>query len=249
MVQNLYYTSHCKKNITVIRTQNDPYVQNCLGIPLERAPWISYGSDTLLFHPDKQQKQQLRSKYEIPEDAFVVIYAGKLDETKGGKLLAVAFQKKYPISREVVLVVVGNSSGDYGKGVEEIFARSENRIIRFPTQKYLDLPGYYQMADICVFATQCSLSFYDVQACGLPVVSEDNNVNLERCSHRNGLNFLQGSVDDLRGKILSFARMPDKEFLEYSENSLQFILDNYDYEKKAREYECIIKNALRGEEK
>src|SRR5690606_7783559 len=39
-----------KENIPVIRTQNDIYVQKHLGIPLELCPWISVGTDTLLFH-------------------------------------------------------------------------------------------------------------------------------------------------------------------------------------------------------
>lgn len=31
--------------------------------------------------------------------------------------------------------------------------------------------------------------FFDVQACGLPVISENMNINGERCSHNNGYNF------------------------------------------------------------
>ena len=210
-----------KNSIPVIRTQNDPYVEKNYSIPLKQAPWISYGSDTLLFHPDENVKRSFRKENGISDDDFVV-----------------------------VLIAVGSTPGEYGKEVEELFAGSENRIIRFPTQKYCDLPLFYQAADLSVFAKQCSLSFYDAQACGLPVLSEDNNINVDRCSHNNGWNFKSGDVADFREKIEFAAEMPIDKYADISENAYRFIIDNYNYEDKAREYEKIIidtYNRFKGE--
>lgn len=229
-----------KNNITVIRTQDDPYAEKVLGIPLSQAPWISYGSDTLLFHPDPDVKSEFRRENGIGEDDFVVVYTGKLDESKGGKLLAETFKKKFDTEKNVVLVAVGNTTGDYGKEVEKIFSESENRVIRFPTQKYCDLPRFYQSADLSVFARQCSLSFYDAQACGLPVLSEDNNINVDRCSHQNGWNFKAENAEDFRAHIAAAANMPEKEYATVGENAYRFITEHYNYEDKAREYEKTI---------
>ena len=229
-----------KNHIPVIRTQNDHYVEKCLGIPMAQAPWISYGSDTVLFHPDKEVKKSFRLEHGISEDDFVVVYTGKLDEAKGGKLLAQAFREKFRTDRKVVLLVVGKTSGEYGKEVEKIFSESENRIIRFPTQKYCDLARFYQAADLSVFAKQCSLSFYDAQACGLPVLSEDNNINVDRCSHGNGWNFKAGDVGDFREKVEAAANMDLDEYSKVSNCAYRFIIDHYNYEDKAREYEEII---------
>src|SRR5699024_1833755 len=101
----------------------------------------------------------------IAEDAFVILYAGKLDESKGGKLLAEALREPLKTDRAVVFLVVGNTSGSYGAEVETLFQTSKNRVLRFPTQRYADLAPFYQAADLAVFPRQCSLSFYDVQAC------------------------------------------------------------------------------------
>lgn len=231
-----------KNNITVIRTQNDPYVEKVLGIPLSQAPWISYGSDTLLFHPDVEVRRSFRAEYNISDNDFVIVYTGKLDEAKGGKLLAQAFREKFQTQKNIVLIAVGNTSGEYGKEVEHLFSESENRIIRFPTQKYCDLAQFYQAADLSVFAKQCSLSFYDVQACGLPVLSEDNNINVDRCSHNNGWNFKIGDISDFRAKIEYIANLPEEEFEIISNNAYRFIVENYNYEDKAREYEKVIIN-------
>lgn len=242
----VFVTPHIlKKQIPVIRTQDDPYVERAFGIPLSQAPWISYGSDTLLFHPDSNAKKEFRIENGINEDDFVVVYTGKLDEPKGGKLLAETFKEKFNTKRKVVLVIVGNTAEDYGKEVDTIFAQSENRIIRFPTQKYFDLPRYYQAADLSVFAKQCSLSFYDAQACGLPVLSEDNNINVDRCSHGNGWNFKAGDVNDFRDKIKTAANMNLDEYQCISECAYRYIIKDYNYEDKAREYEKIILSEYR----
>lgn len=232
-----------QNNIPVIRTQNDPYVEKCLGIPLTNCPWISFGSDTTLFYPDERKKTIFRKNNGINKKDFVVVYAGKLDEAKGGMLLAEAFEKRISDKKNIVLIVIGNTVGEYGKRVEQKFADSENKIIRFPSQNYIDLPDYYQAADIAVFPRQCSLSFYDVQACGLPVISENNSINVERCSNGNGECFEAGDKGDFVEKIRKFAEFPDDIMKKYCKNSLNFILNNFDYEKKAKEYLEVIEKA------
>lgn len=229
-----------KNDITVIRTQNDDYVEKHLGIPLTQSPWISYGSDTLLFHPDKDVRNKFREKYEIGENDFVVLYAGKLDESKGGLFLANSIEKKFNCQKKVIFFIVGNTSGEYGIEIEKTFKTSKNRIIRFPTQKYVDLAKFYQTADLVVFPKQCSLSFYDAQACGLPVLSENNNVNIERCSFGNGWNFKKGDIQDFRAKIEMVVNMDRREYLKIAKNAYRFIIEKYDYEDKAREYESIL---------
>ncbi len=240
----LFVTPQIIKNkIPVIRTQNDDYVEACLGIPLSQAPWISYGTDTDLFYPDKEIKESFRKQHNIPMDDFVFVCTGKMDESKGGKLLAEAFVKRFNSDKNVTLITVGNFNGEYGEEVKAIFEKSENTIIHFPTQKYFDLGKFYQAADACVFAKQCSLSFYDAQGCGLPVISEDNNINMDRNSHGNGLCFEAGNVESFRSSIEKLLNMTAEEYKTMSENSYRFIIDNYNYEEKAREYEKILLNA------
>lgn len=225
-----------RNDIPVIRAQNDDYVQRHLGIPLERCPWISFGSDMLLFHPDEAHKAELRRESGIAPDAFVVLYAGKVNKTKGLDLFAQAVQKKFSADRNVCVVVVGSTEGEEGARLEEAFQRSENPLVRFPTQKYTDLPRFYQMADLAVFPRQCSLSFFDVQACGLPVVFEDNNINVDRSRAHNAVVFPAGDAEGLRTGIETFLRMGDAELAAYRQNAVAYVKAAYNYEDKAREY-------------
>ena len=164
-----------------------------------------------------------------------MVYTGKLTEAKGGLILAETFKEKF--SKEVVLVCVGTPpNNEYGEKVNKLLNESQNRVIMFPTQKYQELAKFYQMADLSVFPKQCSMSFYDAQACGLPVLSEDNNVNVDRCSHQNGFNFKAGDVSDFREKIELISSMAEEDYSSYRINSKEFIDKGYSYEDIAREY-------------
>lgn len=229
-----------KNNLKVIRTQNDDFVENYLGIPLSQCPWISYGSDLLKFYPNEEVNQKFRKENNISNDDFIVLYTGKLDEAKGGKLLAETFKRKFNTKRNIILVAVGDTYGEYGYDVEETFKESDNKIIRFPTQNYQNLPVFYQCADLVVFPRQCSLSFYDAQACGVPVLSENNNINVDRNSNNNGFCFLSGDINDFINKIVMCAEMNKDDYEKIRENSIKFIKDNYNYENISRMYTDIL---------
>lgn len=242
------FTRIIKKNdFYVIRTQDDDYVNSHLGIPERLTPFISFGTDTILFSPNEEIRKKFRQEQDIGQDDFVVVYTGKLIENKGGKLLAETFRKKFDVP--VTLVCVGKPlDDDYGQEVQKILNESENRIIMFPTQNYLNLAQFYQAADLSIFPKQCSMSFYDAQACGLPVVSEANNVNCDRCSHQNGDNFEAGNVDDLRAKITRFATMEKEEREQYRKNSRAFVEAGYDYADIAKQYTEYLKKSIVGQQ-
>lgn len=244
VIYRTIFTRIIKKNgYYVIRTQDDDYVNSHLGIPEKLTPFISFGTDTILFRPNEEIRERFRQEQSIGQDDFVVVYTGKLIENKGGKLLAETFRKKFDVP--VVLVCVGKPlDDDYGREVQKILDESENRIIIFPTQNYLNLAKFYQAADLSVFPKQCSMSFYDAQACGLPVISEANNVNCDRCSHQNGDNFVAGSIEDFRAKIMKFASMSKEERNQYSKNARAFVEAGYDYADIARQYTEYLRKSM-----
>ncbi len=225
-----------RNEIIVIRTQDDDYVERYLGIPLSQCPWISFGSDTILFHENLYNYDTFRAQYDIGKDAFVCIYAGKIDDSKGGLFLAEAFKDSFNTNREIVLVLVGNLNTAYGVEVKKALEKSNNKVLLFPTQKYSDLAKFYQIADVAVFPKQCSLSFFDVQACGLPVVFEDNNINIDRATHNNALVFKGNDVDDFREKILYYANMSKQDFVLCKNAAKEYILKDYNYEEITKKY-------------
>ncbi len=239
-----------KNKIPVIRAMDDDYVERCLGVPLTLAPWISYGSDMLLFHPDKAACAAFRRENGIAEDAFVVLFAGKLDESKGGMLLAELMNRRLDTAREIVYLIIGNATGEYGERVEARMAESPYRVLRFPTQKYSQLARFYQAADAGLIAKQASLNFFDMEACGVPVLSEDNNLNAARSGEGNGWLFAPDDVDDFAAKLTEIIELPSEELEKASRNAVEFVAKYYDYSKKADEYMAIIEDVYkRGKNK
>ncbi len=233
-----------KNQLTIVATGEDRFAENLLGVPRELSPLIAFGSDTMLFHPDAEQRSAFRKEHGISDDAFVVLYAGKLDEYKGGKFLADLTCQPLHTDKEVVYVVVGNTVGEYGKEVESRFTESHYRLLRFPTQKYPDLPKFFQMADLALLPKQCSLSLFDMNACGLPVLGEDNEVNVERCGYGKGWVFRQGDLNDFAEKLAQIVNLDEAELKAVSETALNSVLENYNYEDKAREFEKEIEKAV-----
>ena len=237
-----FVTPVIKKNrFVTIRTQDDPYVMKCLKVPEELAPYISFGTDSDLFCPDAQRRAQFREELGIPENAFVILYAGKLSQAKGGLLLAQALEKKLSENKEVVAVVVGTTeNNDYGHEIDRVLANSENRILRFGTQHYRDLPKFYQISDLALFAKQCSLSYFDVQATELPVILEDAQVNIDRVQAGNGYVFKAGNLEDFVQTIRKCVEMPAEEYEQMKKRCRENVLRQFDYNDIARQYTDIL---------
>ncbi len=229
-----------KNRNKVIRTVDDPFIFKHYRIPQELSPVIGFGSNVLRFHEDGEIRREMRKRYAIDENEFVVIYAGKLDEYKGGIFLAQALQKKF--DRPITFMIIGNASESNRAEIECLFKESENRILRFPTQVYHDLPKWFQMADLAVFPKQCSLTFYDVLACGLPVIIENNSIGKERAAAcEAAFTFEAGDEDDFRNLIMTMATLPKQKKNQLKNAAVRYILENYNYEEQARKYEDILK--------
>lgn len=234
-----------REELNVIRLVDSDFVVKHLGIPVEQAPVIPLGTDSLLFQPNQQIKNEFRRRNDIPEDSFVVLYMGKLTIDKGVMLLANAFLHKVEINKEFVIVIVGNASSDYSVEFRKKMEESENRVLFFPTQKYTDLAPFYQMADVSVFPRHCSLSFFDAQSAALPVVLEKNEINDQRLKYNNGLIFRSGESDDLRKKVISLAKMNDIEFDKLRQNAINFIKDSgSDYSDILKIYTDVFKRTI-----
>lgn len=233
-----------RQRLKVIRVQDDPYVISELGIDAELAPYVGFGTDKGLFYPDEERRQELRDKIGISREDIVVLYAGKLDESKGGMLLAHAIEQSF--GREALtFVIAGNTSGEKAEELEAVFSSSANRIIRLSTYKYPMLPDLYQMADLALYPAQCSLSFYDVQASGLPAVVDDSTaVNIDRVSSGNGIVFKAGSESGLRDAIAHYLALSADEKEEMKRCSLAYIGERFSYDNVARRYEEIFSKVV-----
>ncbi len=243
----LLFTSIIKKErYMVIKTQNDDYVHKHLGVPEDLSKFISFGTDVLLFCVDDKAKSNFLKEKNLPEDTFVITSTGKMTEAKDGMLFAQTVKERFAGDREVAVVVVAEFIGEYEKKVKAELDKSENKIYYYPVQQYTQLPFFYQIADVTVFPKQCSMSFYDAQSCGCPVISEKGHVNEERNSHGNGFCFDCGSAEDFRRQIQKLIDMPKEDYEVMRNNSYEFVTKNYSYEDIAAQYTEVLSDAIKN---
>lgn len=238
-----FVTPHILKyEIPYVRVVDSDFVEKHYGIPLEKTTLLSFGTDTEFYCPNPQVKQSFRKELNLKEEDFVVIYAGKLDASKGGEFLATALKNKIELEKKnIKFIIIGTTPKDaYGEAVEQLFLESENEIIRFPTQTYFDLAKFYQSADLALFPRQCSLSYFEVQSCGLPVLLEKNEINLERAADQKGMIFSEGNVDEFRKGIEKFGNMDEKTFDLYKHNARKNVVENFNFVPIAQKYTALM---------
>ena len=136
----------------------------------ERLHVIYSGVDTDLFHPDlKKYRQEIRSKYNIPEDAVVFLFVGSGFERKG---LRAVIDAMTVLPEKAYLLIVGKDkkSKQYQNLVESRYL--DKRVVFAGRQE--DVRPYYGAGDVLVLPT-----LYDpfpnvileAMAAGLPVIT------------------------------------------------------------------------------
>jgi glycosyltransferase involved in cell wall biosynthesis len=229
-----------KNNIPLIRVVNSDFVEKHFKIPINKTTLLSFGTDTNFFKPNVSLKESYRKQMGFSSKDFVVLYAGKLNEDKGGYFLANAIKSKFT-SGNIKFIIVGNATNDnYGKKVEEIFSNSENKIFRFPTQTYSELVKFYELSDIAIYPKQCSMSYFEAQSCGLPVVLEENEINIERVANKKGLLFKQNSVIEFRDAINKLNCMSEGEIKIFKKNARNNVLKNFSYIPIAKSFSKVM---------
>jgi glycosyltransferase involved in cell wall biosynthesis len=130
-----------REQIPMIRVVDSDFVEKCLGIPLSYTNLLSFGTDTEKFSPNEKAGQKVRQELGLKPDSFVVMYVGKLDETKGGQLLSAAMKEKFESAngKEIEFLVIGSAADEHGRVADAEMSVSENHVARVPTQRFSDL--------------------------------------------------------------------------------------------------------------
>jgi D-inositol-3-phosphate glycosyltransferase len=146
------------------------------GVDPERIEIVAPAVDHAFFAPGN--RQQARRAINLPEDAQVVLFVGRIQALKGLDVAVAAFADLH--SPDAVMVVVGGPSGPEGEvehaRVEKLAADLgvSDRIIWRDPQPHELLSTYYRASNV-VLVTSRSESFglvaLEAAACGTPVVA------------------------------------------------------------------------------
>jgi len=139
---------------------------------------IPPGVDPNEYHFSSLGRESIRERYKISDDAYVILYVGRLDWYKRVDLLIQAFSLIRAQQDSVLLITADQSKNEInlrklvinlGLGDSVLFIRPEGETMPW-------LPPYYSACDVC---TSCSewegfgLPFIEAAACGKPSVGSD----------------------------------------------------------------------------
>ncbi len=180
------------------------------------------GTDHKRFNPKKYNKNELKKKYNIPNDKLVISYVARFSEEKR-PLLFIEIAKEFLKERNDVIFVMAGS-GDFEKKVKD-------KIAKYGLKNKIMLPGstntpeeIYSISDITVNCSRLeglALTSYESLSMGVPVVSADVGGQKEL-------------IDDTVGKIITYnPKLKEKvevmnyiEGLNYSVNNLNKLKSN-----------------------
>ena len=174
------------------------------GLNEEKIRIYPRGVDLERFHPDRRDAG-IRARFNIPADATIMLYVGRISKEKGLALLGQAFQHlqaKYP---DLYLIVAGD--GPFRGEYEEML-----RGLPVVFTGYLegdDLPVLYASSDFLVFPSATDTFgnvVLEAHASGIPVIVSNQGGPKENTVHgETGLIIAAGNLDELVAAIQCFA--------------------------------------------
>lgn len=143
-------------------------------------------------------KLKLRKKYYVDENEKVILYVGRLSESKGVDAVLEAFGILLNTFTNVRLVLAGGLLPDFDIAK---YASISNKVTYTGHLPRRELKRWYQMADIGVapsYTEQCSYVGIEMMMHGLPVVSSDG-FGL-RDMFKDGVNAIVAPIGSRTGK-------------------------------------------------
>jgi glycosyltransferase involved in cell wall biosynthesis len=147
-------------------------------VPLNKIHLIPNGVDTVLFVPaNAEQKSFLREKLNLPQNATIAIFTGRLVSYKGLPLLLKVWKEIRCKHENVLLLLAGTGGLDIHNCETELreyvkSASLEGEVIFLGAVQ--NVPEYLQASDLFVFPTENDAfpsSIIEAMSCGLPIVT------------------------------------------------------------------------------
>ncbi len=225
-----------ENTIIAVSQSTKEYIIDHCKIPENLIKIIELGTDDEIFYKDENLREKTRKELNVKPSDFLIIYTGKIARDKKVDLLLKAFDKINKENKKVKLLVVGSTNGGY---VQELLKSLKNNkdFIHVDTQPVKELNKFYNAADIAVWPGGSSLSFYDAQITGLPVILENIDVNVERLKYNNGILFEKDNLEDLINKI-EWSFQNDLSLM--SLNAMKTVKNSYTYNVLTEKLENIF---------
>ena len=225
-------------------------------MPNDKVQLITNGVNVREFKPRDQK--QCRAELGLPQDAVLVLYAGRIEHVKGTDVLANAITK-ISVSQptpEVRFVFVGDHARSKTSAFEQDIdeklreARNAGMVMCQGPQPRHEMPKYYAAADITVLPSRneaTSLTALESMACATPVIASAVGGLLQIIDHeRDGLLVEPERDDELLQAIINLAK--DKARVsQWGESAREKVVQRWSWATVAQQTADVYEKLLTPE--
>lgn len=231
---------------------NDEMVQEAIdaGIPREKLMHMPNPVDTVAFSPPSPAERfQLRARCDIPPDARVLLYTGRLSPEKGVDWLVTSFAQVASHLPGALLVLLGD--GPSRAALEDLVVQlgltSQVRFVgRVASQ---EVPSWLRAADAFALVSpnegfSCALA--EAMAVGLPAVVSAIPANLQLID--DGVHGFTAPAGDIAATAAAISKMLDDADIRHQMGTVarKRIVDNYSLDRIADRYEQLFAEIVPG---
>ena len=145
------------------------FLREIFGLPAEKTELLIMGGDENLvdWHNKDSIKREIRTKYKIPEDAFLIVSGGKIDRAKNFDKLIDAVTELQ--NNNIFLLLFGNLEPD----MQYLKKFHNSQVVLTGWLPADDAYSLYLSADLGFFPGTHSVLWEQACLCGLPCVFKD----------------------------------------------------------------------------
>jgi len=204
-----------------------------------------YGVDVERFAPTREDKALIRGRLGLPRDGKLLFFSSRIAPEKDSDAVLRAVRDLNRANRVWLL----NRSGGY----EAFLARARELdasgfvLAGGPIDPRLELPSYYQAADLCVQASReegLGFSPLEALACGIPVVATDvGGLRETIIDGETGWSYPRGDSKRLAAVLAEVLNSPE-EAAGRAAAGRRMVLERYAQERVFADFERVIRRIV-----
>ena len=216
----------------------------------ERTQVEKAGVDFGRFNPDTDGNE-IRERYGIEKDDFVLFFVGWLYHFAGLKEIAIELAKIKNENPKIKLLIVGDGDAfDDLQRIREEY-QLDNQVILAGKQPYEKVPAFIASSDICLLPAHNNemmhdivpIKLYEYMACGKPVITTRLPGVMREFGEDHGIIYVDRPEDALKEAIELIENGTVKE---YGSKARRFV-EKYNWDDIVDDFEGILEEVVRGE--
>jgi glycosyltransferase involved in cell wall biosynthesis len=199
---------------------------------------IYNGVDLNVFKP-KSNLDELKIKYNIPLQKFIVLFVAELslaNPFKGGDIL-IEIINEFKNRSDILFLTIGGNSSDYPNVISLPYIADE-----------VIISDLYGLSDVMLYPTKADnlpLVVLESMACGTPVISSNiGGISEIIDDTKNGFLIDENNKTEFIKILHTFYEMSEDKKSELSNNAIQKIKHDFSLEKMLSSYKRLYKNLI-----